>query len=135
MGFKQVAEVQFDLMSFKKALYQWPDEYMESRFKKPLNPYTKYVNELIDESKQLVSDLLKGRAIEERNRNLKYTERFRLTVTKGFDSHCGLVVDVKQPIAAIQTNNGVHWLKINQLYPAGLAPCKFVNGNYVDYQL
>lgn len=55
---------------------------------------------------------------------------FREKLKVGNDSHCGLVVEVKRPVAKIQTMIGERWLKMEQLYPAGYADCRFINGVY-----
>jgi hypothetical protein len=58
--------------------------------------------------------------------------QFRATVKVGSDSHCGLVTEVKAPIARVQTMVGEIWLKISQLYPKGKKDCRFHNGLYQD---
>jgi len=62
----------------------------------------------------------------------KGAEAFRNKLEVGDTSHCGLVIEVKPPIAKIQTAIGEHWLKVKQLYPANTKPCRFVNGIYQD---
>jgi len=59
---------------------------------------------------------------------------FRKSVKVGADTHCGLVLDVNGPVAIVQApaDIGRYGLKINQLYPAGMAPCRFLNGVYQD---
>ena len=59
----------------------------------------------------------------------KSVTAFRKSVKVGDDSNCGLVVEVKAPIISVQTQIGVQWLKIAQIYPAGMG-CQFVNGVY-----
>lgn len=58
--------------------------------------------------------------------------RFRRTVSAGMDSHCGLVLSVNGPVAMVQGPAGVgqYGMRISELYPAGLASCRFVNGIY-----
>lgn len=58
--------------------------------------------------------------------------KFRTTIKAGDDTHCGLVIEVKKPIVKIQTSIGERWLKINQVFPAGIAECRFINGVYQD---
>lgn len=60
---------------------------------------------------------------------------FRKTVQVGSDTHCGLVLAVKGPIAEVQAPIGQVWMKISQLYPAGLARCDFYNGSYQEPNL
>jgi TPR repeat protein len=57
---------------------------------------------------------------------------FRKALKVGDSSHCGLVIEVKPPIAKIQTMAGERWLKIEQLYGEGDAPCRFINGVYQE---
>lgn len=54
---------------------------------------------------------------------------FRQNLQVGDESHCGLV-EVKKPVAKVQTMIGEHWLKIEQLYPENKAACRFINGAY-----
>ena len=57
---------------------------------------------------------------------------FRKIIKSGDDSHCGLVIEVKKPIVKVQTMAGEKWLKLTQIYPAGGASCRFVNGVYQE---
>ncbi|MEO6603932.1 MAG: tetratricopeptide repeat protein [Polyangiaceae bacterium] len=57
---------------------------------------------------------------------------FRKNLKVGDDSHCGLVIEVKPPIAKVQTMIGEVWLKVEQLYAPGKADCRFRNGVYQD---
>jgi TPR repeat protein len=59
-------------------------------------------------------------------------EPFRKALKTGDESHCGLVIEVKPPIAKVQTMVGEMWLKVEQLFPRGGESCKFHNGVYVD---
>jgi hypothetical protein len=40
------------------------------------------------------------------------------------------VIEVKTPIAKVQTAVGELWMKVAQLYPAHTLPCRFVNRVY-----
>jgi TPR repeat protein len=62
----------------------------------------------------------------------KVATDFRSTLKVGSDSHCGLVIEVKPPIARVQSMIGEVWLKIEQLFPQGKQDCRFVNGVYQD---
>jgi TPR repeat protein len=62
----------------------------------------------------------------------KVASDFRNTLKVGSDSHCGLVIEVKPPIARVQSMIGEVWLKIEQLFPQGKQDCRFVNGVYQD---
>ncbi len=55
---------------------------------------------------------------------------FRAAVSEGDDSHCGLVVEVRDKVVKVQTQMGEHWLKRSQLYPPKTKPCNFLNGVY-----
>lgn len=48
---------------------------------------------------------------------------FRKGIKTGDESNCGLVIEVKQPIAKIQTASGERWFKVEQLYPQGVQTC------------
>jgi hypothetical protein len=56
--------------------------------------------------------------------------RFRQNITVGDNSHCGMVTEIKSPIVKVQTMVGEKWFRLEQLYPAGGAPCRFQNGEY-----
>jgi hypothetical protein len=58
--------------------------------------------------------------------------KFRQSLHVGSDSHCGLVIEVKGPVAKVQSMIGEVWLKTAQLYPKGEEGCRFVNGVYQD---
>lgn len=51
---------------------------------------------------------------------------FRKSLQTGDESNCGLVIEVKRPIAKIQTASGERWLKVEQLYPHGSQSCEQV---------
>jgi hypothetical protein len=65
---------------------------------------------------------------------LKAAIEWRKTVKVGIESHCGLVIQVRPSITQVQTTNGVHWLRLDQLFPPGVK-CAFVNGVYVEPRL
>ncbi|WNG30891.1 hypothetical protein F0U62_47910 [Cystobacter fuscus] len=58
--------------------------------------------------------------------------KFRSSLAVGSDTHCGLVIEVRRPIAKVQSMIGEVWLKVDQLYPKGTRDCRFVNGTYQD---
>jgi hypothetical protein len=58
--------------------------------------------------------------------------RFRETIAAGEQTHCGMVIEVKLPIVKVQTMVGEKWFRAPQLYPPGEAPCRFINGEYVE---
>jgi hypothetical protein len=53
---------------------------------------------------------------------------FRRKLKSGDDSNCGLIVERKGDIALVETMLGQKWLKVTQLYVAGMRGCTFVNG-------
>lgn len=55
---------------------------------------------------------------------------FRSQIKLGDESHCGMIIEVKQPLVKIQSIIGERWFKIEQIYPAHGAPCNFVNNKY-----
>lgn len=66
--------------------------------------------------------------------NRALIEAFRKTLKVGVESHCGLVLSINGPVAVVQAMSpiGQYGLKINQLYPPGVADCRFFNGVYQD---
>lgn len=63
---------------------------------------------------------------------LKAAELFRQQAQPGDESHCGLIIEMKRPIAKVQLAQGEVWMKVSQLYPVGEATCHFVNGRYME---
>ena len=61
-------------------------------------------------------------------RNL--TIRFREQLEKGDDSHCGLVVLVKNKVVQIETMVDLKHIKREQVFPRGFEECTFVNNIY-----
>jgi hypothetical protein len=135
-GVKQVADVSFDAESFKLLLAMLPNHYRDTLAPRGDHPDTAYINDIIQDSKKLVGELLQGMRSRERARKLSLTKQFRTNLVAGVKSHCGLVVEVKPPIAAVQTDQGLHWFRVEQLYPVGIeATCRFFNGQYVEQYL
>jgi hypothetical protein len=49
---------------------------------------------------------------------------WRKTIKEGTQTQCGMVVEVRKEIANIQTNSGVKWVRIENLYrPGNSSPC------------
>lgn len=133
---QKLGEITFDLNAFRKELARLPDIYINQMIPEPIHPDKQYVQEVILKSaKLLVDDLAQNIKAQQRQQSIEQTAGFRKVLSRGDDSHCGLVIEVQPPIAQIQTLEGPQWLKINQLYPPRMAPCKFINGVYVDYHL
>lgn len=57
---------------------------------------------------------------------------YRANVSEGDDSHCGLIIEVKEKVIKVQSPVGEYWLKRNQLYPPDVKPCNFMNGVYQE---
>lgn len=51
------------------------------------------------------------------------TERFQAQLAIGDETQCGLVVEVRAPVAQVQTPVGLHWFRAEQLRPAGSGSC------------
>jgi len=66
--------------------------------------------------------------------NHALAEAFRKNLKVGADTHCGVVLSMNGPVAVVQAMApiGQYGLKISQLYPPGLAECRFFNGVYQD---
>ncbi len=125
LGIRQIADLNFDLNAFKKALKLLPQFYLEKRITKPDDPYSKEIESIIVSTKLTVDGLVK----DEQIRKLAQIKSFREHLSKGDDSNCGLVVEVEAPIASVQTNRGMQWIKIDQLYPAGFFNCRYSSGD------
>ena len=89
-------------------------------------------------------EIARRRAIEEEAeqkqiiaQNRALTDAFRRSLKVGVESHCGLVLSINGPVAVVQAMApiGQYGLKISQLYPPGLAQCRFFNGTYQDPSL
>lgn len=59
----------------------------------------------------------------------KATESLRTGLKRGDDTNCGLVIEVKPPIAQMQTASGVQWMRIDAVYPLGVR-CDFNGSGY-----
>jgi len=75
------------------------------------------------------AEITRQREVE---RKQTLVDAFRNSVKVGTESHCGLILSINGPVAVVQApaNIGQYGMKISQLYPPGLAPCKFFNGTY-----
>jgi|SRR5579859_2712824 len=84
---------------------------------------------------QRQQQLVAEKEAEKQNaRNRTQTLAFRKTLKVGAETHCGLVLSINGPVAVVQAPApiGQYGLKIGQLYPVGLASCRFLNGVYQD---
>lgn len=57
---------------------------------------------------------------------------WRKHLTLGSDTHCGMVVEIRQPLIKVQTAIGEKWFRLEQLKPPGSMSCNFLNGVYQD---
>ena len=88
--------------------------------------------------------IAQNRAIEEEAeqkrivaQNHAVTNAFRKSLKVGAETHCGLILSINGPVAVVQAMApiGQYGMKISQLYPPGLADCRFYNGVYQDPRL
>ena len=56
----------------------------------------------------------------------------RNSIALGVDTHCGMVVQIREDLVEIQTVEGLHWFRTEQVYPPGTLECRFLNGVYVS---
>lgn len=65
---------------------------------------------------------------------IKGVEYFRETLTVGTTTNCGLIVEIKDPLAKVyfpvQNYGNEHWIKRNELFPQRYS-CNFFNGKYI----
>lgn len=80
------------------------------------------------EAEERESKLRQARESQER----AYAAQFRKKLSVGDETHCGMVIERKDPIVKIQTVAGEKWLKTAQIYPPGMRGCRFYNGQYVE---
>ena len=85
-----------------------------------------------EEDRKVAVDKARAAEAEEARRQFSAViNRFRSKLQSGDDSHCGLVVEDKPPVASVQTMIGIVWFRTDQLYPVGAVRCQFMNGQYV----
>lgn len=61
-----------------------------------------------------------------------YAAQYRKKLSVGDETHCGMVIERKDPIIKIQSVAGEKWLKLSQIYPPGFRGCRFINGQYAE---
>jgi len=71
---------------------------------------------------------------EARQAALAGASTWRKHLTLGSDTHCGMVVEMKPPLAKVQTMIGEIWFRSEQLWPPGSKDCHFVNGVYQEME-
>lgn len=80
----------------------------------------------IEEQRMRRAQAAQARATERaRERQIR---SFRSRIGRGDQSHCGLVIEVRRPVASVQTRAGVFWFAIDQLLPQDAAPCRVEQG-------
>jgi len=137
-GSKQVVWFETDLLSIVEFAYDAnkgkqiyrllkPEPKKVTQEKKEEKTVEKLKEEAIEYSNQLAEEKTADTSDEDFERDMKI---YRKRIKEGDDSHCGLVIEVKNKVVKVQTKMGVHWLKRDQLYPPGIKPCDFLNGVY-----
>ena len=86
--------------------------------------------QLIIKAKQKQKALIQAEQKRKMEQFISVVTNFRAELSEGQDSHCGLIVEVKDKIVNVQTMAGLMFIKRDQLYPVGSAPCKFYNNVY-----
>ena len=94
--------------------------------KRKVEEYTKK-QELLAKKQEL---LAQARAEQQRQKFIANVKSYRNSLSEGQDSHCGLVVEVKDKVVSVETMVGLKFFKREQLYPAGFASCSFRNNVY-----
>lgn len=67
---------------------------------------------------------------QQRQKFIANVKSYRNSLSEGQDSHCGLIVEVKDKVVRVETMVGLKFFKREQLYPAGVAGCSFRNNVY-----
>lgn len=95
--------------------------------------------ELRRQEKRREKEELEELMSEERERQRKTRDKliaqaieFRTTVKLGTETHCGMIIQLRDTLAEVQTSSGNYWLRIDQLYPPNVVDCRFLNGVYVE---
>ena len=88
--------------------------------------------DVITDQRKVLEDQKKISADQKKKANEMSAVSLRVNLEVGSDTHCGMVIEIKKSIAKIQTSEGEKWLKLAQIYPAGSADCRFVNGVYQE---
>ncbi len=92
----------------------------------------KYKMYLENETKEKIrlAKIRKQQLIAEKERrqkqliiNRKRVKRFRSNLHSGDESNCGLVIEVREKIALVQTFKGQRWIKRSSLTPVGISSC------------
>ncbi|MFY8300517.1 hypothetical protein AAEU28_17260 [Pseudoalteromonas sp. SS15] len=86
-------------------------------------------NKIIEHNKQQ-EELRLASLAKEKAKFISQVNTFREKMNEGDFSHCGLIVERKNKVAKVQTMEGAIFIRIDQLYPKGLAQCHFYNGVY-----
>ena len=101
------------------------------------NLYLEIANKKIAEYKKEQQVLAQKRAEQRRLYDQQQRQKFianiksyRNSLSEGQDSHCGLIVEVKDKIVRVETMVGLKFFKKDQMYPAGVANCRFLNNVY-----
>ena len=71
-------------------------------------------------------------AREQRQRIESAAAALRDDIGLGTETHCGMVVQLRESLVEVQTVVGQRWFRLNQLYPPATLECRFINGQYVE---
>lgn len=71
-------------------------------------------------------------AREQRQRIESAAAALREDIGLGTETHCGMVVQLRESLVEVQTVVGQRWFRLNQLYPPATLECRFINGQYVE---
>lgn len=94
---------------------------------------TKYLNIAKTKVEEYAQERAEQQRLYEAQQRKKFIAKvtsYRSSLSEGQDSHCGLVVEVKDKVIRVETMIGLKFFKRDQLYPAGLASCSFRNNIY-----
>ncbi len=114
----------------KHALIAYEKDYKSAS---SLFDYEKFItkyNRFNFDPKSYIKKLENKIFIIKKNAFIARVKAFRKSLSEGDVSHCGLVVNVRDKLAQVQTMNGLHFILINQIYPDSLATCLIRNNIY-----
>tara|TARA_Y100001956_G_C4121878_1_gene187889 strand:- start:343 stop:1785 length:1443 start_codon:yes stop_codon:yes gene_type:complete len=101
--------------------------------KKYLEIANKKIAEYKKEQKLLAQKRAEQQRLYEKQQRQKFIaniKSYRNSLSEGQDSHCGLIVEVRDKVVRVETMVGLKFFKKDQMYPAGVANCSFRNNVY-----
>lgn len=114
---RTVAEIEFHTDVFFETMALLPKAYLDWQQPTVKNPYPDRITPILTHAQRTASSLRMQEIEEEKRANEQFTRNFRSNLQPGDSSNCGLVIEVKPPIAHIQTRNGDQWIRVDNLYP------------------